>query len=50
MTGLRVAEDLYPPFDIFTSSNGILAKKGAGKTSAVVVLVEEMRDTAVGTP
>lgn len=47
MTGLRVAEDVYLPLDIITSSNGILAKKGAGKTSAAVVLLEEMRQVGV---
>ncbi|WP_282837282.1 hypothetical protein [Microbacterium flavum] len=36
MTGLRVAEDVYLPLDIITSSNGILAKKGAGKTSGLI--------------
>lgn len=47
MTGLRVAEDVYLPLDIITSSNGILAKKGAGKTSAAVVLLEEMHQVGV---
>ena len=42
MTGLHVADDVVLPLDIITSSNGILAKKGAGKTSAAVVLLEEM--------
>jgi len=44
---LRVAEDVYLPLDIITSSNGILAKKGAGKTSAAVVLLEEMHQVGV---
>lgn len=47
MTGLHVAEDVYLPLDIITSSNGILAKKGARKTSAAVVLLEEMHQAGV---
>lgn len=47
MTWLHVAEDVDLPLDIITSSNGILAKKGAGKTSAAVVLLEEMHQVGV---
>lgn len=47
MTGLHVAEGVYLPLELITSSNGILAKKGAGKTSAAVVLLEEMHQVGV---
>jgi len=46
-TGLRVAEGVDLPLELITSSNGILAKKGAGKTSAAVVLLEEMHQVGV---
>ena len=42
MTGLHVADDVELPLALITSANGILAKTGAGKTSAAVVLLEEM--------
>lgn len=45
--GLHVAEDIDLPLELITSSNGILAKKGAGKTSAAVVLLEEMHQVGV---
>lgn len=35
------------PLEFITSPNGILAKKGAGKTSAAVVLLEEMHQVGV---
>mgnify|MGYP000179744379 CR=1 FL=1 len=47
MTGLHVAEGVDLPLELITSSNGILAKKGAGKTSAAVVLLEEMHQVGV---
>ena len=39
---LDVAPDVALPVDLVTESNGILGKKGSGKTSAGVVLYEEM--------
>lgn len=39
---LRVAPDLALPLDAATETFGILAKKGAGKSNAAVVLAEEM--------
>lgn len=45
--GLHVAEGVDLPLELITSSNGILAKKGAGKTSAAVVLLEEMHQVGV---
>lgn len=45
--GLHVAEGIDLPLELITSSNGILAKKGAGKTSAAVVLLEEMHQVGV---
>lgn len=39
---LHVSDTLTLPLELVTESNAILAKKGAGKTSALVVLVEEM--------
>lgn len=45
--GLHVAEGIDLPLELITSSNGILAKKGAGKTSAAVVLLEEMNQVGV---
>jgi hypothetical protein len=45
---LHVADGIELPIDFVTSSNGILAKKGAGKTSAAIVLLEEMY--AAGVP
>ena len=47
MNGLHVAEGVDLPLELITSSNGILAKKGAGKTSAAVVLLEEMHQVGV---
>ena len=44
---LHVAEGVDLPLELVTSSNGILAKKGAGKTSAAVVLLEEMHQAGV---
>jgi len=48
--GLLVARtpELRLPLDLVTESNGILGKKGSGKTSAGVVLYEEMY--AAGVP
>lgn len=46
-SGLHVAEGVDLPLELITSSNGILAKKGAGKTSAAVVLLEEMHQVGV---
>ena len=46
-TALHVAEGVDLPLELVTSSNGILAKKGAGKTSAAVVLLEEMHQAGV---
>lgn len=45
--GLEVADGVRLPLDFVTSSNAILAKKGAGKTSAAVVLFEEMYEAGV---
>jgi len=45
---LHVAADMELPLDLITESNGILGKKGSGKTSAGVVLYEEMY--AAGVP
>lgn len=45
--GLHIAEGIDLPLELITSSNGILAKKGAGKTSAAVVLLEEMHQVGV---
>ena len=45
--GLHVAEGIDLPLELVTSSNGILAKKGAGKTTAAVVLLEEMHQAGV---
>lgn len=46
--GLQVANGVVLPVEFVTSSNGVLAKKGAGKTSAAIVLIEEMY--AAGVP
>lgn len=48
LDGLNVADGVSLPLDFVTSSNGVLAKKGAGKTSAAIVLIEEMY--AAGVP
>jgi hypothetical protein len=48
MTGLQVAPDLTLPLDAATETFGILAKKGAGKSNAAVVMAEEMH--AAGIP
>lgn len=39
---LNVAAELHLPIDAVTETFGILAKKGAGKSNAAVVLAEEM--------
>lgn len=44
---LHVAAGVDLPVDFITGSNAILAKKGAGKTSAAVVLLEEMYEVGV---
>lgn len=47
MTGLRIAPTLELPLDAVTETFGILAKKGAGKSNAAVVMAEEMYDAGV---
>lgn len=47
-SGLAIAEDLELPIDAVTETFGILAKKGAGKSNAAVVMAEEMH--AAGVP
>lgn len=47
MAGLRVADDFELPVDYVTSTGGILAKKGAGKSNAAVVLAEAMYTAGV---
>jgi hypothetical protein len=48
MSGLRIAPDVELPIDAVTDTFGILAKKGAGKSNAAVVMAEEMY--AAGVP
>lgn len=45
---LNVADGVSLPIELVTESNGILGKKGSGKTSAGIVLLEEM--FAAGVP
>lgn len=42
MTGLQVGDDLTLPLEAVTESFVIVGRRGTGKTSAAVVLVEEM--------
>lgn len=42
MSGLRIARGFELPLDTVTTTLAILAKKGAGKSNAAVVLAEEM--------
>src|SRR5690349_6275174 len=44
---LRIAPTLALPIDAVTETFGILAKKGAGKSNAAVVMAEEMFDAGV---
>jgi hypothetical protein len=46
-TGLRISPDLALPTEVATETLGILAKKGAGKSNAAVVLAEELHDAGV---
>lgn len=46
-TGLAIAPDLTLPIDAATETFGILAKKGAGKSNAAVVMAEEMYDAGI---
>ncbi|MDF9717370.1 DUF87 domain-containing protein, partial [Nocardioides sp. ChNu-99] len=46
--GLRISESLTLPLEAVTETFAILAKRGKGKTSTAVVMVEEM--TAAGLP
>jgi hypothetical protein len=39
---IHLSDDVALPLDIVTESNAILGKKGSGKTSAAIVLLEEM--------
>lgn len=48
MTALHIAGELQLPVDAATETFGILAKKGAGKSNAAVVMAEEMH--AAGIP
>jgi hypothetical protein len=48
MTGLHIAPGCDLPVDAVTETFGILAKKGAGKSNAAVVMAEEMH--AAGVP
>lgn len=48
MTGLAIAPEISLPVDAATETFGILAKKGAGKSNAAVVMAEEMH--AAGIP
>lgn len=45
---LTVAAGITLPLDLITESNAVLGKKGSGKTSALIVLLEEMY--AAGVP
>lgn len=44
---LNISPELRLPVDAVTSTFGILAKKGAGKSNAAVVMAEEMWDAGV---
>src|SRR3954447_21040619 len=44
---LHISPDLALPLDAVTETFGILAKKGAGKSNAAVVMAEEMYDAGV---
>lgn len=48
MSTLEISPDLSLPIDAVTETFGILAKKGAGKSNAAVVMAEEMH--AAGIP
>ncbi|MDF9717624.1 DUF87 domain-containing protein [Nocardioides sp. ChNu-153] len=48
LDGLRISESLTLPLEAVTETFAILAKRGKGKTSTAVVMVEEM--TAAGLP
>jgi len=41
---LRIAEDLALPLDLVVQKTAILARSGAGKTTAATVVVEELLD------
>ena len=45
---LNISSTLSLPLELVTSSNAILGKKGSGKTSAAIVVFEEM--FAAGVP
>jgi uncharacterized protein len=47
VTGLKIAPGCTLPLDAVTETFGILAKKGAGKSNAAVVMAEEMYDAGV---
>lgn len=47
MTGLQISEDLELPLDAATETFGILAKKGAGKSNAAVVMAEQMHHAGI---
>ncbi len=42
MTTLHIAEDLELPLAAVVQTFAVLAKRGAGKTYAILVMVEEM--------
>src|SRR3954447_14037659 len=44
---LNVSKELQFPIDAATETFGILAKKGAGKSNAAVVMAEEMWDAGI---
>lgn len=47
MSPLHISDDLDLPIEAVTETFGILAKKGAGKSNAAVVIAEEMYATGV---
>lgn len=47
MKGLRIAPDLMLPLDFITESSAIIAKKGAGKTNAAMVMLEQAHRAGV---
>ena len=49
MTGLQISPDLELPLDLVTEATAIVATRGAGKSSAGAVLVEEAIDAGVQT-